>query len=114
MNLNYIYILNKDVEESTNIIDARIPKFSEHKIPENKKHMYPSVHWVWDSLKYLLPKLCAVINLSFHVVNFKELVYRSQTESILKSSSTFFREDLDGNDVGGNYLIFDSKRKISI
>ena len=72
LDLEYVQILIKDVKVLSDIIVSRVPRFVEFHIPRNQSKLYSGVHWVWDSLKYLLPKLCAVIILSGHIIDSKE------------------------------------------
>ena len=108
--MDYIPILNEDVKVLTNILIARVPRFVGDHIPRNLQKLYPGVHWVWDSLKYLLPKLCAVIILSGNTVSSNDLLLRTQRESLL-NDITHFEEATDLiNDLDGNYIVYDSKR----
>ena len=102
INLEYVPILNEDVKVLSNILIARVSRFVEYHIPRNQQKLCPGVHWVWDSLKYLLPKLCAVIILSGHTVSSRGLLLRTRTESLLKDilhiqEATEPVNELDGN-----------------
>ena len=81
LNLDYVEMINKDVEDLRKCIVSRLSRFVSNHIPSNKGSLYPGVHWVWDSFQYLLPKLCAVVIMSGHSVTCINLPQRTHTEN---------------------------------
>ena len=82
--MNYVKIMNNDVRVSSQKMIAIIPRFMEYHISRNQQKLFFGIHWVWDSLKYLLPKICDVVVLSGYTVESKELLVRDQTETLLR------------------------------
>ena len=93
----------------TEIID-RVHRLVDYHVQRNRLKLYPGVHWVWDSFTYMLPNIFAVIILSEHTVENKELLLCSQAESLLKDSNHVIEVTETENNLDGNYLVLDSKR----
>ena len=72
------------------------------------------MRWVWDSFCHLLPKLCAVVLLSGHVVTCEELSHRTISEILLRDKPKFIEVDDHDTDMDGNYIVLDGKRDIFI
>ena len=77
LNLEYVFMINDDVKILSQRVIARVYRFVEYRVPRKQPKLYPGVHRVWDSFKYILPKICSVIILSGHTVESKELLLRS-------------------------------------
>jgi hypothetical protein len=114
MTLDYAMLLNADVKQLHNKLWSRLPQFVANHIPASKSKLFPGVHWVWESFRHLLPKLCAVVLLNGHVVTGEELSLRTPSESLLKDKSKFIEMDGYDIDMDGNYIVLDGKRNVFI
>ena len=110
LNLDYVDMLNKDVDDLRKCIVSQLPQFVSNHIPIDKKYLYPGAHWIWDSFRYLLPKLCAVVVTSEHVVTGDDLLHWSISENLLSNHFKFMELEILEEHINRTYLIFNLKK----
>ena len=96
---------------STKILN-RLSSFLRTRIPLNRIDLLPGRHWVWDSLRSKLKKISCIMIMSGHIVDEKDLQYRSDDESLLTPRHQFISVESMLNDLDGNYITYDSKRSL--
>ena len=82
----------------------RLHSFLHSRLPISRLDLQPRRHWIWDSLRSKLYKVCAIMIMSIHIVPLQYLKYRNTKECILSAVECFKsvnsleeKGDIDGN-----------------
>ena len=70
-------------------IVSQLPRFVSNRSPVDNNSLFSGVHRVWDSFRYLLPKLRVVVVISEHVVTRDDLSQRSISRNLLSNHFNF-------------------------
>ena len=100
---------------STKLI-SRLYGYLKLRSPLNRSDLMPGRHWVWESFKAKLKKICGLMILSGHIISSDRLEFRFEDENLLNHVSAFRTIDMTviDDNVDGNYVVVDSKRSMII
>jgi len=81
--------LEDNSQASASVLISRLLTFLSTRIPNNKMDLLPRYHWVWDSLKRSLKTIAMMMMVSKHIIEYDEVKYRKQDESLLTGRDNF-------------------------
>ena len=111
----YFHLFDQLVENSnelTDILMSWLYDFLKVRLPDSRYDLYSGRHWIWNLFQSKLKTIAAIMIMSGHVIELKELKLRDNDEGLLNESDNFqiVRDIVGKGDIDGCYLVHDEKR----